>query len=808
VENKLRSIYLAIVLLIVTGCSQLDNSNDITTLSGQVGKGKALAGSVNVWSQSGKLLGRSKISDGKYSIDIKGYKGIIRVVASITKYHDEKLNQVITTNPIVFSAMSSTSDKNQTKINVTPITDITNRLLYPNILSLSSKEITETNLYIANKIGLGLDYDPTKGDITYLNSTSKDTVQSNDAKTKEAWALMTISNNSALSDTNINPQVNKSKIKKAIDDFYKATLKKMVDPEDKTLATLYEEAFKDTGIKLDGVINNNIAIDVLDNYSIDIQVISELKRKAVRLLNNAGIVQITGDIKEGGTLRAKIIDEDGYTDNIIYQWQTSKKKYGPFINVKNDSKSSAFIVTQNEVNRYIRVITIYKDNTGITEKVISKVTTKIENIDNLGFVTQILGEVSKGGLLHSGEIIDSDGYDKVSYEWLVSVDSNGTYLTIDDKYRSSYTLTANEVDKYIKVKVTYRDTISNTYQTVISDFVGPVTNKNTRGTISDIDGDATVDVVIRAGKISDQDGYKNDASFQWQVSDENDNNKYIDISSDSKESSYRLTDKNLNRYIRVVVSYQDENGTSETLYSNPIGPIKNPVETVNHPGVIDDINGSAIIGIIITSGIITDEDEFSLSKVEYKWQLSNTIDGTYENISGATDINFTISQNEVGKYIRVVGTYKDNRGTNETVISKSIGPIAPIAVNLFTPLDNAQNVSANININISFNKNIIKVNNKNIDIYIENNSNILKRINLDDNGTVKINENNVKIVYDNHLKYGAVHYIKIENGAFKDNKDNNYKGIDNDTTWNFTVMHGDCECDQIDNCDLAKNLQN
>jgi hypothetical protein len=682
-----------------TGCSQLENSNDATILSGQVGKGKALAGSVDIWSQSGKQLGRSKIVDGKYSIDIKGYKGIVRVVASITKYYDEKLDEVIITSPIVFSAMSSISDKNQTKINITPITNIAYRLLYPNISSLSSKEITDTNLYVANQIGLGLEYNPTKGNIKYLNTNFQNTVQSNTSQNKEAWVLMTISNDCNLSSSD-SPGVIKSKVDNAINNFSKAAYNKMINSENDKLDILYKKAFDDTGIRLEGIIDNNIVVNPLINYNISVKVISKLKRNATVIVNNIGTIQITalGDIKQGKILRANIIDEDGYVEKTVkYQWQTSKNKNGHFVNIINNSKVLAFLLTKNEVNKYIRVKATYTDNIGIEE-------------------------------------------------------------------------------------------------TVISNSVGPVVDLNVLGTISDITGNAIVNILLRAGDINDLDGYNNNANYQWQKSTSEGNN-FNDINNANK-STYKLTQNELGKYIRVEVIYRDNNGTVETLYSNSIGPIINPNINTNHLGVITDINGSAIFGATITAGNITDQDGYD-SNVTYQWKSSNNLDNNYENIVNATDINFTITQNVMNKYLKVVGTYTDNNGNNEIVTSNSIGPIKSMEVNLFTPTNGATAVEANVGIQISFNESIDKNNTKNIGIYTNDNV-LFKNISLND---VAINENNATIVYNSHLKYGAVHYIKIDSEAFYDNHNNKYQGI-TDKTWSFTIKHGPCGCDELDNCDL------
>jgi hypothetical protein len=712
VKNKLNSIYLIIMILVFTGCEQLVYRVD-TIVSGQVGKGKALAGNVYIYAQDGKLLGTTNIIDGKYSLNVKYYVGNVIIDANITEYHDEKLNKPIITSPIKFSALSSIKKNSLiAKINVTPITDVTAKLLKLDISSLSKKDILDTNIYIASKIGLGSKFNPTTSDIKYINKNLENKVQANTAQTKEGWALMSISNESNLSISD-SPEVIKSKVEKAIDDFYIATLNKMVDPKDETLENLYKEAYDDTGIKLTGIVNNNIVDNSKDYNNIDKGIINIIEQRAKKILNTHGSIVIIGEALEGSELLTKITDPDGLTNNIRYRWQVSKNKKGPFKDILINAKKSSFILTQNEVNKYIRVVTIYKDKQGTIESAVSNVTSAIENINYPASLTPILGIGLKGEKLRVGTVFDLDGVDAIlNYEWQVSNTKDGTYKKIDDNSNKSlFVITKNEVDKYIRVKVTYFS--ANLEETIISKVIGPITSTNKKGSISNITGKAMKDIRLTAGDISDKDGFNYDVIYQWQVS--------------------------------------------------------------------DDINGK------------------------------------YKAIKNANEVSFVLTQAEVGKYIRVVGIYTDNNGTRETVYTDPIGAIEEksdniaLEVYLFNPPNGKQNVSSNTTkeIEINFNKNIIKKTNKFIYVYtdVDNIAKIVSRVNVDN---VNVDKNKVSIPLDvDYLKYGAVHYVHIDIGAFKDiNTDNDYLGIQDNDVWKFTVENGPCGCDQLDNCNLDEKLQN
>ncbi len=87
----------------------------------------------------------------------------------------------------------------------------------------------------------------------------------------------------------------------------------------------------------------------------------------------------------------------------------------------------------------------------------------------------------------------------------------------------------------------------------------------------------------------------------------------------------------------------------------------------------------------------------------YQWQSSSTANGTYSNISGATNATFTATPSEVGKYLRVVvvGTNYDNLGTAATATGTStvVGPVAltaPATPTLATSSDSGSSSSDKI----------------------------------------------------------------------------------------------------------------
>jgi hypothetical protein len=129
---------LALGMLSMVGCTEPVDFSEVTvnspdatvnSLTGKVGKGKAVKASVSAYKEDNTLLGTdTSLIDGAYSIPIGDYTGKVKIVANITEYIDEKLNKKITVDGLKLSAISSTSSDHNI-VNVTPLTEIASRIL-------------------------------------------------------------------------------------------------------------------------------------------------------------------------------------------------------------------------------------------------------------------------------------------------------------------------------------------------------------------------------------------------------------------------------------------------------------------------------------------------------------------------------------------------------------------------------------------------------------------------------------------------------------------------------------------------------
>jgi flagellar biosynthesis regulator FlaF len=105
-----------------------------------------------------------------------------------------------------------------------------------------------------------------------------------------------------------------------------------------------------------------------------------------------------------------------------------------------------------------------------------------------------------------------------------------------------------------------------------------------------------------------------------------------------------------------------------------------PEEPGDDPGpggpVIVSVKGVTVAGEAIVGATLTATPSPSAATVRYQWQRAESEDGTYENISGATSRTYTLTTDDVGKWIRVqvtgTGIYVGTRtSTPVGVVDKS-----------------------------------------------------------------------------------------------------------------------------------------
>ena len=269
------------------------------------------------------------------------------------------------------------------------------------------------------------------------------------------------------------------------------------------------------------------------------------------------------------------------------------------------------------------------------------------------------------------------------YQWL----ANGAVL--NDAYHVTYTPSAEDIGKTIRVRVSFTDNDGNeiTLTSVATPAVAPRPNIPATG-VPGIYGRVEVDQRLRADTtgIEDENGMTGVEVWGWDW--ENFSQTYVwaghyqwirsDGTTDTAipgatDSSYVLVADDVGQNIKLRVSFTDDEGYEETLTSSatdavsprPNSPATGSVRISNH----------ARQGQTLTAWThsISDADGLSGSSFSYQW-IRN--DGTADSeISGAAGSEYTLVSEDVGKTVKARVSFTDDSGTEETLVSVGTHPV-------------------------------------------------------------------------------------------------------------------------------------
>ncbi len=387
-----------------------------------------------------------------------------------------------------------------------------------------------------------------------------------------------------------------------------------------------------------------VSVSYTDNLGTEETVSSSAQ--TVTNVNDAPIgfsASISGNAAENETLTASTSvtsDDDGLDDPVSFSYQWQRSTDGSSWSDIAGASSAEFIPNDAEVGFYLRVVASYTDNQGTVETVASSATAStIANVNDapVGFSASISGNAAENETLTASASVtsDNDGLDdpvNVSYQWQSSSDGS-SWSDIAGESSEELIPDDAEVGSYLRVLASYTDN-QETVETIASFATSqPIKGVNdTPSSPPTILGlsreDETLSVNISA--ISDDDGLPSDISaysFQWEVT--NSAGGWIDIL-DATQSELVISDAYIGSQIRVVVSYIDEQGWPERIFSAATLPVEKATFPVS--GSVLDRNENAISDV---------EVSLSSDNADLQMTLTNEL-GFYEIITEPL-INATIS---------------------------------------------------------------------------------------------------------------------------------------------------------------------
>ena len=262
-------------------------------------------------------------------------------------------------------------------------------------------------------------------------------------------------------------------------------------------------------------------------------------------------------------------------------------------------------------------------------------------------------------------LYDEDGLGDLTMQWQVQVASGG-WQTIDGAISQSFTPRQNHVGRSLRVVIQYVDG-QGTLEVIETAPTGAVQNANDlpKG-LPIISGQSVEDNTIKidVSGISDEDGV-GQFTYQWERS--SDAARWTPYQTNSSNPALlRLNQAEVGFAYRVIVSYVDAFGTTETL----VTPATDMVQNIDDP-----VEGEVVIvgqskkgqRLQVDTSNLSDDD--GIANVRSTWEMSDN-GRSWNSIPDVYGNSMTLAQGHVGSLIRVRAVIVDNFGSETTLFSQ------------------------------------------------------------------------------------------------------------------------------------------
>ena len=398
-----------------------------------------------------------------------------------------------------------------------------------------------------------------------------------------------------------------------------------------------------------------------------------------------GAPTITGAAQVDEMLTTSGVEDADGLDNVSYSYQWIRSDGNKDADIAGET-ASTYTPVPADVGKAIKVKVSFTDDAGNEETLTSAATGVVAvkpNSPATGAPT-ISGTAQVGQALtaDTSGIVDEDGLTSVSfsYQW---IRNDGTTDTdIEGATSSTHALSDADEGKTIRVSVAFTDDRGDG-ETLTSEPTAAVAARSNSPPTSlpTISGTVQVGETLTADTsgIADEDGLTSVSyGYQWVRGDDNTD---ADIAGETA-STYTLDDDDEGKTIRVRVSFTDDADNEETLTSAATAAVE---ARPNSPATgSPTISGVAHAGQTLSAETsdITDSDGLTGAAFSYQWISS---DGTTDtDIEDADDSTHTVTDDEVGRTIRVRVTFDDDRDNAETLTG---GPTAPVSRSVIYVVD-------------------------------------------------------------------------------------------------------------------------
>ena len=389
-------------------------------------------------------------------------------------------------------------------------------------------------------------------------------------------------------------------------------------------------------------------------------------RTAAESQGTAGTVTVTGGAPPQQAVAVEATLEDPDSPNTItWQWQRADAQAGPYMGI-SDATGASYTPSADDVGKWLRAVAVYNDDNGSNQTAVWTAAAVVEEAPATpGTVTVTNGDPPRLGVELVATLDDPNNPTNIEWQWKRSNTEGGTYSNISGATSASLTPegAGSYSGKWLQVVASYEDD-TGTGQTAVwtASLRVAAESEGTAGTVAPTAahtqwtshpprGGALIEV-----ELTDPDTPVS-ISWQWQRSDTQ-SGRYTSIPS-ATSTSYTPTVDDAGKWLRAVAVYNDNSGSNQTaVWTAPFAA---------KVGIVTVTNGDPPSVGVEMEATLSDPD--NPTTVEWQWQfLLRSLEGGWQDISGATNSSYTPVAGDHRNWIRVVATYDDDRGSSRTAI--------------------------------------------------------------------------------------------------------------------------------------------
>lgn len=404
----------------------------------------------------------------------------------------------------------------------------------------------------------------------------------------------------------------------------------------------------------------------------------------IQVLNaapTATINSIDGTPHIGQKLTAdySISDMEGNTYSAIFQWSRSDTEVGGYAPIAG-ANSAEYTITFADKDKYLQVEVTPTASSGT-----SPGTPVYMNIQVLNAPPVATNVHISGTARYNSNVIANFAYSDVDlddpgtpgYKWFIASSKNGSYTQIPGATQVSYTVKLEDVGKYIFFEATpvaltgeLQGTPKHSDTVYIQNQVPVVSTVYIQGNLE------YGSIVTGKYTYSDLEGNEQGISlFKWYRAESASGQGKVAIPGANMQT-YVIQLADLGSYISFEVTPVAASGATPgvPVESSYVGPLLNAVPKATN---VQIMGTQAVCQVLTGEYTYSDSEGNDEGYTTFRWLRASTINGTKTEIPGATQVNYTLTNDDQGKYIFFEVTPRASEGgiNGLPVTSSSTGAI-------------------------------------------------------------------------------------------------------------------------------------